>query len=113
MKRHSPSKFHLVAKVIVAIENSQDMIVQSARPYGQRAVLKFPQYTSAHAIAGRLMNELSCSCSRRSQRDGDLNPETGNEEPNTNAGGSTPMSEGAYDPTRYISLVDLENLQLR
>ena len=39
--------------VIVAIENPQDIIVQSARPYGQRAVLKFAQYTGAHAIAGR------------------------------------------------------------
>ncbi|KAI5446442.1 hypothetical protein KIW84_014322 [Lathyrus oleraceus] len=28
-------------RVIVAIENPQDIIVQSARPYGQRAVLKF------------------------------------------------------------------------
>jgi len=46
-------KLHMAARVIVAIENPQDMIVQSARPYGQRAVLKFAQYTGAHAIAGR------------------------------------------------------------
>ncbi|XP_057455010.1 40S ribosomal protein SA isoform X2 [Lotus japonicus] len=46
-------KLHLAARVIVAIENPQDIIVQSARPYGQRAVLKFAQYTGAHAIAGR------------------------------------------------------------
>ncbi|XP_062083783.1 small ribosomal subunit protein uS2-like isoform X2 [Humulus lupulus] len=46
-------KLQLAARVIVAIENPQDMIVQSARPYGQRAVLKFAQYTGAHAIAGR------------------------------------------------------------
>jgi hypothetical protein len=39
--------------VIVAIENPQDIIVQSARPYGQRAVLKFAQYTGCQAIAGR------------------------------------------------------------
>ncbi|KZV19894.1 40S ribosomal protein SA [Dorcoceras hygrometricum] len=43
----------LAARVIVAIENPQGIIVQSARPYGQRAVLKFAQYTGAHAIAGR------------------------------------------------------------
>jgi len=43
----------LAARVIVAIENPQDIIVQSARPYGQRAVLKFAQYTGANAIAGR------------------------------------------------------------
>ncbi|PKA61448.1 40S ribosomal protein SA [Apostasia shenzhenica] len=46
-------KLELAARVIVAIENPQDIIVQSARPYGQRAVLKFAQYTGAHPIAGR------------------------------------------------------------
>ncbi|XP_072972757.1 small ribosomal subunit protein uS2-like [Typha angustifolia] len=46
-------KLMLAARVIVAIENPQDIIVQSARPYGQRAVLKFAQYTGAHPIAGR------------------------------------------------------------
>jgi len=43
----------MAARIIVAIENPQDIIVQSARPYGQRAVLKFAQYTGANAIAGR------------------------------------------------------------
>jgi small subunit ribosomal protein SAe len=46
-------KLQIAARVIVAIENPQDIIVQSARPYGQRAVLKFAQFTGAHAIAGR------------------------------------------------------------
>ncbi|GMH16053.1 hypothetical protein Nepgr_017894 [Nepenthes gracilis] len=46
-------KLQLAARVIVAIENPQDIIVQSARPYGQRAVLKFAQHTGAHALAGR------------------------------------------------------------
>ncbi|RYR74447.1 hypothetical protein HN51_021682 [Arachis hypogaea] len=46
-------KLQLVARIIVAIENPQDIIVQSARPYGQRIVLKFAQYTGANAIAGR------------------------------------------------------------
>ncbi|GAU38082.1 hypothetical protein TSUD_318760, partial [Trifolium subterraneum] len=46
-------KLQLAARVIVAIENSKDIIVQSARPYGQRAVLKFAQHTGANAIAGR------------------------------------------------------------
>lgn len=46
-------KLQLAARVIVAIENPKDIIVQSARPYGQRAVLKFAQYTGAQAIAGR------------------------------------------------------------
>ncbi|CAL0302219.1 unnamed protein product [Lupinus luteus] len=46
-KRYSKTweKLYLAARVIVTIENPQDIIVQSARPYGQRAVLKFAQYT--------------------------------------------------------------------
>lgn len=46
-------KLQMAARAIVAVENPQDIIVQSARPYGQRAVLKFAQYTGTHAIAGR------------------------------------------------------------
>merc|ERR1711964_132031 len=47
------NKLVLTARIIVAIENPQDVIVVSQRPYGQRAVLKFAQYTGAHCIAGR------------------------------------------------------------
>lgn len=46
-------KIVLAARMIVAIENPQDVVVISARPYGQRAVLKFSQYTGAQCIAGR------------------------------------------------------------
>jgi len=46
-------KIVLAARVIVAIENPQDVCVVSARPYGQRATLKFAKYTGAQAIAGR------------------------------------------------------------
>lgn len=46
-------KLILAARIIVAIENPQDVIAISARPYGQRAVLKFAQHTGAQAIAGR------------------------------------------------------------
>jgi len=46
-------KLVLAARVIVAIENPQDVCVISARPYGQRSVLKFAKYTGAQAIAGR------------------------------------------------------------
>ena len=46
-------KLMLAARIIVACENPQDVICQAARPYGQRAVLKFAQYTGAKAIAGR------------------------------------------------------------
>lgn len=40
-------KIKLAARVIVTIENSADIIVVCARPYGQRAVIKFAQYTGA------------------------------------------------------------------
>lgn len=46
-------KLVLAARIIVAIENPADIVVMSARPYGQRAVLKFGQYTGAFPIAGR------------------------------------------------------------
>lgn len=46
-------KLQLAARVIVAIENPQDIVVQSARPYGQRAVLKFAHYVNAKALSGR------------------------------------------------------------
>merc|ERR1719482_1906925 len=46
-------KIKLAARVIATIENPADVVAISARPYGQRAVLKFAQYTGAQAIAGR------------------------------------------------------------
>jgi small subunit ribosomal protein SAe len=46
-------KLVLAARIIVAIENPEDVIAISARPYGMRAVLKFANYTGAQSIAGR------------------------------------------------------------
>jgi len=46
-------KLMLAARVIVAIENPEDVVAISARPYGQRAVLKFAAHTGANYIAGR------------------------------------------------------------
>jgi small subunit ribosomal protein SAe len=48
-------KLMVAARVIVSIENPADILVASQRPYGSRAVLKFSQYTGAHAMAGRWM----------------------------------------------------------
>ncbi|MCL7029817.1 hypothetical protein MKW94_029454 [Papaver nudicaule] len=45
-------KLMMAVRVIVAIENLQDIIVQSARPYGQRAVLKSAHYIGAQPLAG-------------------------------------------------------------
>lgn len=46
-------KLLLAARAIAAIENPADICVISARPYGQRAVLKFSSATGATPIAGR------------------------------------------------------------
>lgn len=46
-------KLILAARVIVSIENAADVCAISARPYGQRSVLKFAKYTGSQAIAGR------------------------------------------------------------
>ncbi|EMR70717.1 structural constituent of ribosome [Eutypa lata] len=46
-------KIVLAARVIAAVDNPADICVISARPYGQRAVLKFASHTGAVAIAGR------------------------------------------------------------
>lgn len=46
-------KLQLAARAIVAIENPEDVIAISGRPYGQRAVFKFAQYTGAQYIGSR------------------------------------------------------------
>lgn len=46
-------KIVLAARIIVTIDNPADVCAISARPYGQRAVLKFAAHTGAQAIAGR------------------------------------------------------------
>jgi len=46
-------KLLLAARAIAAIENPAEVCVISARPYGQRAVLKFASATGATPIAGR------------------------------------------------------------
>jgi len=46
-------KLILAARVIVAIENPNDVVLVSTRPHGQRAVLKFAQYVGCTPLAGR------------------------------------------------------------
>ncbi|KAI9659190.1 MAG: structural constituent of ribosome [Alyxoria varia] len=46
-------KLVLAARIIAAVDNPADICAISARPYGQRAVLKFAAHTGATAIAGR------------------------------------------------------------
>ncbi|KAI3833640.1 hypothetical protein MKX03_022418 [Papaver bracteatum] len=52
-KRRADEAYMMAARVIVAIENPQDIIIQSARPYGQRAVLKFCSLHCAQPLARR------------------------------------------------------------
>lgn len=46
-------KLYLAARAIAAIENPADVCVISARPYAQRALLKFAAHTGATPIFGR------------------------------------------------------------
>ncbi|KAK0407037.1 hypothetical protein QR680_018964 [Steinernema hermaphroditum] len=46
-------KLLLAARAIAAIENPADVVVVSARPYAQRALLKFAAHTGATPIFGR------------------------------------------------------------
>ena len=62
-------KLQLAARIIVAIENPQDIVAISARPYGQRAVLKFANYTGAKSTVGR-HTPGACACARRARAAG-------------------------------------------
>merc|ERR550514_2480445 len=46
-------KLMLAARIIVAIDNPEDVVVISGTQLGQRAVYKFAQHTGANYIAGR------------------------------------------------------------
>jgi len=46
-------KLLLAARMIVTVDNPADVVLVSARPYGQRAILKFAKFTQANALAGR------------------------------------------------------------
>jgi len=46
-------KLMLAARIIVAIENPEDIVVVSSTTFGQRAVFKFAQHTGAQYVGGR------------------------------------------------------------
>lgn len=46
-------KIMVAARVVVAVENPDDIMVISQRPYGSRAVLKFSQHVKSRAHPGR------------------------------------------------------------
>jgi len=51
--RKTWEKLVLAARIIVAIENPEDVVVISARTIGQRAVFKFAQHTGCSYVGGR------------------------------------------------------------
>lgn len=48
-------KLILAARIIVAVENPQDVCVCSTRLFGQRAIFKYAQNTGCHYINGRFI----------------------------------------------------------
>lgn len=46
-------KLQIAARIIAAIENPEDIVVISARQFGQRAALKFAAHTGVKAVSGR------------------------------------------------------------
>lgn len=46
-------KIQVAARILVAVENPEDILVCSQRPYGSRAILKFSQYVGSKPVAGR------------------------------------------------------------
>jgi len=44
-------KIKVAARTIVTVENPEDIIVVCARPYGQRAVIKYSQYTNSKSTS--------------------------------------------------------------
>ncbi len=46
-------KLMLAARILATVDNPADIIAISARPYAQRAVLKFCTYTGAQTVSGR------------------------------------------------------------
>jgi len=58
-------KIQLAARIIVTVDNPQDVICVSARPFGQRAVIKYAQHTGAISTStnrwtpGTLTNQIT------------------------------------------------------
>lgn len=95
-------KIVFAARIIAAIENPADVCVVSARPYGQRAALKFAQYTGAQAIAGRFTPGTLTNYITRSFREPRLIIAT---DPLTD---HQPIREASYVNIPIISLCDTD-----
>lgn len=96
-------KLVLAARVIVTIENPEDVVVISARPYGQRAALKFASYTGAKAIAGRFTPGTFTNYITRAFREPRLIIVT---DPRTD---HQPVNEASYVNIPIIALCDSDS----
>jgi small subunit ribosomal protein SAe len=96
-------KIVLAARVIAAIENPADICVMSARPYGQRAALKFAQYIGAQAIAGRFTPGTFTNYITRSFKEPRLVIVT---DPRTD---HQPVKEASYVNIPIIALADTDS----
>merc|ERR1711920_791486 len=96
-------KLMLAARVIAAIENPEDVIAISARPYGQRAVLKFAHYTGAQAMASRYTPGTFTNQITKQFREPRLLIVT---DPRTDA---QPIREAAYVNIPVIALCDSDS----
>lgn len=96
-------KLVLAARIIATVDNPADVVVISARPYGQRAVLKFAQYTGAQAIAGRFTPGTFTNYITRTFREPRLIIVT---DPRTDA---QAIAEASYVNIPVISLCDTDS----
>jgi len=96
-------KLVFAARIIAAIENPEDIVVISARPYGQRAALKFAQYTGAKAIAGRFTPGTFTNYITRAFKEPRLIIVT---DPRTD---SQPVREAAYVNIPTIAICDSDS----
>ncbi|KAL1954279.1 hypothetical protein VTO42DRAFT_1465 [Malbranchea cinnamomea] len=96
-------KIVLAARIIAAIDNPADICVISARPYGQRAVLKFAAHTGAVAIAGRFTPGSFTNYITRSFKEPRLIVVT---DPRTDA---QAIKEASYVNIPVIALCDMDS----
>ncbi|OLL25976.1 40S ribosomal protein S0 [Neolecta irregularis DAH-3] len=96
-------KILLAARIIATIDNSSDVCAVSARPYGQRAVLKFASHTGSQAISSRFTPGSFTNYITRSFKEPRLVIVT---DPRTDA---QAIKEASYVNIPVIALVDTDS----
>ncbi|ESP01447.1 hypothetical protein LOTGIDRAFT_203487 [Lottia gigantea] len=101
--RKTWEKLLLAARIIAAVENPADISVLSARPYGQRAILKFATYIGATPIAGRFVPGTFTNQIQAAYREPRLIVAT---DPRTD---HQPITEASYINAPIISLCNTDS----